>query len=104
MQGGRIKLFGTSAARTRAADEPGFPNRIREVRLEKFPDLTLKEFAKLIPKDGHWTKVSNDERGRNDMKLSRLHMYAELLGVRPYELILEPRDVRRLRAKRRTSS
>lgn len=90
MQGGRIHNFQRTGATTRIASEPGFPNRIREIRLQKFPDLTLKEFAKLLPRNNHWTQVSNDERGRNDLKMSRLYAYAKVLGVEPYELIREP--------------
>jgi len=99
MDGGRFKLKNRSGMSTRTADEPGFPNRIRELRLKKFPDMTLIEFAKMLPKNGHPVRVSNDERGRNDLKQSRLATYAEILGVRPYELLLEPQDVRRLLAE-----
>lgn len=73
---------------TRTADEPGFPNRIAEFRATH-PGMTQKELGRLVGGQ-HFTRVSDDERGRFDLKQSRVAAYAEALGVRPYELIVSP--------------
>ena len=90
------------SAPTRSVRKPGsFPNRISEFRTSNFPGMTQEKLGTLLNVRQHPVRVNRDERGRNDLKQSRIAAYAKALGVRPYELLLEPEDVQALEAAHR---
>jgi transcriptional regulator with XRE-family HTH domain len=63
--------------------EQAFGEVIRELRLEK--DLSQEDLA--LAADRHRTYISLLERGRNSPSLRTIFRLAEVLGVKPSELL-----------------